>query len=216
MVENQLALQQAVEPSELAQLEAQWGAVVKRHCRLEVDDPFLTGDHQMLVSDGRRAEICYVMHRGNPADGLLLHIKTIYPAGAYRLPTGGIQQGEAVHMTLAREITEETGLVVGSRAHEVKVRRFLGLLSYQLAHRALAASFEFATYFFLVEMPVDGVLAPQDATEMIAGWRWCPAAELTRVAGLLDGIGVQDPVWADWGRYRALGHWFVADLLAGS
>ena len=86
----------AVDPAELNDLQAQWGALPLVHQHLQVDDPFLTGEDQELFHDSRRAEICYIMHRGNMADGLLLHIKTFYPSGAFRLPTGGIQPGEAV------------------------------------------------------------------------------------------------------------------------
>src|SRR5438034_224778 len=140
----------AVEPEELALLAEQWGPVAQRHCRLEVDDPFLTGNHQLLTSDQRRAEICYIMHRGDPAQGLLLHIKTFYPAGAFRLPTGGIHERERVTETLAREITEETGLVVGAGADQVQVQRFLGLVAYELIHHSLGRTDHFATYHFLV------------------------------------------------------------------
>jgi 8-oxo-dGTP pyrophosphatase MutT (NUDIX family) len=208
------ALHAAVDEAELAQLEQRWGHVSRLHYRQEVDDPFLTGDHQQLVSDGRRAEICYIMHRGVPADGLLLHIKTFYPSGAYRLPTGGIHCGERVWETLAREIREETGLFVGEEADQVRVQRFLGVVSYELAHRRLGASYSFATYHFLVQMPYNAELHPQDASEQIGGWRWSPLAELPQVSDVLANVGAQSSVWADWGRFRALSHHFVADALA--
>ena len=134
-----MQLIQSVEPVELAQIERDWGQAPQQHHRLQVDHPFLTGDHQTLVSDRRRAEICYIMHRGRAQDGLLLHIKTFYPVGAFRLPTGGIHQGQGVVETLAREINEETGLTVGERADQVQVQRYLGLLSYEFHHAGLAA-----------------------------------------------------------------------------
>jgi 8-oxo-dGTP pyrophosphatase MutT (NUDIX family) len=209
-----LQLQNAIDEDELAALEAQWGVLPRRHTVLEVDDPFLTGEHQMLVKDGRRAEICYIMHQGRPADGLLLHIKTVYPAGAYRLPTGGIHKGEAVMETLAREITEETGLHVGEGPEQVRVQRLLGVVGYDLVHRRLGQRFGFATYHFLVQMPAGAVLQPQDPDEMIGGWRWSPLAELPAVALALDQVGLNTPRWADWGRYRTISHRFVAGQLA--
>lgn len=202
-------LLRAIEVGELAELEAEWGAVPRVHHALDVDHPFLTGDHQRLVSDGRRAEICYIMHRGAPADGVLLHIKTIYPDGAYRLPTGGIHQGERVYDTLVREIFEETGLQVGTGPTDVRVERFLGVAGYQFQHPQLGRR-EFATYHFVVRMPDDAVLAPQDPAEMIGGWQWQPAAALGSTASTLEGIGAVAPVWRDWGRYRALSHRFVS------
>lgn len=213
MAKHTFALTDAVDEEEWAALQKQWPKASRRHARLVVDHPFLTGEHQMLVSDGRRAEICYIGYIGRPQTGLLLHIKSIYPEGAYRLPTGGIRQGEAVLDTLAREIAEETGLEVGSAAHQVQVRDLLGVLSYEFAHRGLDASFAFATYHFLVELPPDAALNPHDASERIAGWQWRTPAELDAVADALEGVGTLAPQWADWGRYRALSHRFAAQSL---
>ena len=124
-----MELQGALDAEELATLLLRWDAPPLRQVALTVDDPFLTGNHQLLTSAGRRAEICYVMHQGDPARGLLLHIKTYYPEGAYRLPTGGIMQGEGVVDTLGREIYEETGLILGNGRNEVRLERLLGVLA---------------------------------------------------------------------------------------
>lgn len=203
----------AVERSELAQLKARWGQFVVQYHRLEVGDPFLTGDGQLLVSDGRRAEICYVMHQGDPAAGLLLHIKSIYPAGAYRLPTGGIHQGQSVMATLAREIEEETGLTVGEGSGQVQVQRLLGVLSYELVHQDLQQTFPFATYAFLVQMPAGATPNPLDPDERIIDWQWRPPSALHHIADALAQVGTHAPHWADWGRYRALIHRFVGEIL---
>lgn len=202
----------SVDPEELAALRARWGNVPLEEAALQVAHPFLTGDHQMLVSAGRRAEICYVMHRGDPAEGVLLHIKTFYPPGAFRLPTGGIHTGEAVAETLAREIFEETGLTVGDGTDRVQVQRFLGILAYTLSHPELGAA-PFATYHFLVRMPDGATLAPQDPEESIGGWEWRPASQLGAIADRLEKVGQESAAWADWGRFRALSHRFVARQL---
>ena len=152
-----------------------------------MDAPFLTGKNQMLTNRGRRAEICYVMHQGSPANGLLLHIKTFYPDGAYRLPTGGIQTGELVEDTLVREIYEETGLTVGAGANQAKVERLLGVLAYDLFHKQLGPV-EFATYHFLVRMPEGAELQPQDEEESIGGWQWVPPQQLPDVAAVLANV----------------------------
>lgn len=205
-------LTEAVAAEELAELRRRWPNARVAHQRIEVGDPFLTGVHQELLSDGRRAEVCYLMHRGRPQEGLLLHTKTIYPTGAYRLPTGGIQPGEAALATLAREIAEETGLELGDGPGQVQLQGFGGVLSYELAHRGLGKVFAFATYHFLVEMPAGGVIVTQDEEEYIGGWEWQPAGRMAEVAAELDAIGEQTPAWADWGRFRALSHRFVATL----
>ena len=207
---------QSVEPEEWTALTEMWGPTPRQELTLAVDHPFLTGDHQLLASNGRRAEICYVMHRGDPAAGVLLHRKRFYPTEAYRLPTGGIHEGESVMETLAREIQEETGLTVGDRADQVQVQRFLGLLAYAMPHRSAGRTFTFATYHFLVKMPAGGVLDPQDPEEQIAGWAWRPAAALDATADILEHIGDAGSAWetwADWGRFRALSHRFTARAL---
>lgn len=206
-------LHKAVEPDELALLRARWQSAHAAQTTLAVDEPFLTGNHQLLAANGRRAEICYVMHRNDPAEGVLLHIKTFYPDGAYRLPTGGIHIGEAVTETLAREIFEETGLTVGDADGTVRVEQFLGVLAYDLRHQALGAV-PFATYHFLVRMPPDALLSPQDPDESIGGWQWRPARELFAVADMLDSVHQHWTQWADWGHFRALSHRFVAERLA--
>ncbi len=193
----------AVDAAEMADLHAQWGDFPVEHVTLEVADPFLTGKNQLLASRGRRAEVCYVMRRGNDRD-VLLHIKRFYPPQGYRLPTGGIQQGEAVMATLAREIWEETGQQVGDGvavAHAV-VERCLGVVVYTLRHATLG-DVPFATYCFGTRMAAEAELAPQDADEQIAGWRWLPPAQLDAQAETLEGVASTHPIWADWGRFRA-------------
>ncbi len=209
----------ALDATELATLHAQWGIAPQIDHALDVDHPFLTGDHQLITSDRRRAEICYVMHGGNPAQGVLLHRKVYYPAGGYRLPTGGIHHGATVMETLVREIYEETGFTVGRNpAQEVIVQRYLGVATYAFHHRTLGATHEFATYHFLVQKPSHLPLDPQDETEQIADWRWLPAAQLGDVAETLRGMGgdadSNDARWSHWGQWRALSHNFVADALA--
>jgi 8-oxo-dGTP pyrophosphatase MutT (NUDIX family) len=209
----QPAYQTAIDEVELSALEAQWGTLPLLRHHLTVDHPFLTGENQRIASDGRRAEICYIMHRGDPAEGVLLHIKTFYPQGAYRLPTGGIHQGEQVMETLGREIEEETGLTVGAGPDQVQVQRCLGVVGYEMAHRTLGQSFSFATYHFLVQMPHDAVITPQDPEEHIGGWEWRRTDELGDVADYLEQVGRTTPTWGDWGRFRALSHRFAAEQL---
>jgi 8-oxo-dGTP pyrophosphatase MutT (NUDIX family) len=209
---TQPLLDRNLDPLELVELAQQLGMPPLRQVALTVDDPFLTGENQLLTKNGRRAEICYVMHRGDPAAGVLLHIKTFYPAGAYRLPTGGIQVGERVLHALAREVWEETGLQLGLEPGQVQLNRLLGILVYDLLHRQLGPV-EFATYFFLVQMPPAAELHPLDADEHIGGWDWCSPSDLGHAAEVLDSVYLRSSTWADWGHFRAAGHRFVAELL---
>lgn len=206
--------QNALDTIEFDSLCGEWGTFPLQEAPLLVDAPFLTGKNQRIASDGRRAEICYVMHRGDVADGLLFHIKTFYPTGAYRLPTGGIHQGEKVMETLVREIAEETSLRVGPGSDQVQVQSCLGVLHYSMQHRTLGQTIPFATYHFLVQMPKDATVVTLDPEEHIGGWEWRKAEDLGKTADYLEHVGDSNAVWGDWGRFRALSHRFVATRLA--
>jgi 8-oxo-dGTP pyrophosphatase MutT (NUDIX family) len=130
------------------------------------------------------------------------------------LPTGGVVVGERVQHALAREIWEETGLTAGDAPGQVRLDRFLGVLGYDLLHRQLGPV-EFATYFFLVQMPQNAALEPQDADEHIGGWEWTTPEGLWRTADVLDRVHERSAIWADWGHFRAAGHRFVGGLLTG-
>jgi ADP-ribose pyrophosphatase YjhB (NUDIX family) len=155
----------------------------------------------------RFGEVCMVVRRPNRK--ILLAIKTFYPRGAYRLPTGGIDHGERIFDSLARETAEETGL-------ETVVRRFLA----QIAYRSSSARTEppiFHTFAFLLE-ETGGTLAPHDEDEEIEAYREIDPTELRRVADNLDGLASapSDRIrgdWAAWGKFRAVVHRAVADAL---
>jgi 8-oxo-dGTP pyrophosphatase MutT (NUDIX family) len=209
-------LTDAVEIEELEGLQQRWGPFAVQTAALVVADPFLSDKDQRIATSSRRAEICYIMQRGDSRGDILLHIKTFYPQGAFRLPTGGIQPGEPVEETLAREIDEETGLTVGDHPGQVRVEACLGVLHYNFEHARLGLK-EFATYHFLVRMPEDGVIAPRDEGEQIGGWRWVAPGSLGAVADTLDAVRLRGDadatLWGDWGRFRAASHRFVAKAL---
>lgn len=201
----------SVEAHELAALRARFGPAPHRHTNLTVDSPFLDGEGQLLTSRGRRAEICYILHRGNPREAVLLHRKTYYPQGAWRLPTGGIQQGESVLDTLAREIEEETSFQIEKGPNPVRIEAFLGVVSYDLFHRSQQRTHTFATWHFLVSAPPHAEPVALDPEEDLDGWDWRPVTEMGAVADELERITTPDPQWHHWGRYRALSHRFVQE-----
>ena len=186
---------------ELASLARRFGE--PRLIDTVIDDRF----REPIWKRDRYGEVCMVIRR--PSGKLLVSIKTFYPRGAYRLPTGGIRHGEGVLASLARETIEETGL-------ETEVRRFLA----RIAYRPLAAPDGppvFHTFAFLLD-EVGGSLGTLDASERIEDWREVEPAELPALAERLDRIesaGSEDigGDWAAWGRFRAVVHRAVAAAL---
>jgi 8-oxo-dGTP pyrophosphatase MutT (NUDIX family) len=163
------------------------------------DDPIRRRD--------RYGEVLMAVRR--PNGKLLVAIKTFYPRGAYRLPTGGIHHGESIHDALLRETKEETGL-------ETLVRRFLATIAYRGRSTSGAAPL-FHTFAFLLD-ELSGTLGALDTEEQIEDWREMTPAELRTQASFLDGLATEGTKsiggsWGDWGRFRAIAHRAVADSL---
>jgi len=134
---------------------------------------------------------------------VLASAKTFYPAGVYRLPTGGVKPGEAVEEALWRELQEETGLHATS-AH------FAALLDYRLESRGITV--RFASYLFVVNAPV-GCPRCSDPDEEICDYREVTASDLRVLAEELGHLG---PGWQSWGVWRAVPHSIAADILEES
>jgi len=163
------------------------------------DDPIRKPD--------RYGEVCMVVRR--PKGTLLLSIKTFYPRGAYRLPTGGIHRGEPILDALLRETNEETGL-------QTDVRRFLARIAYHSVDAPTGVPI-FHTFAFLLD-ETGGTLGALDTTEQIEDWREIEVAELPRVASFLDDLRAPGAVdiggdWRAWGKFRAVVHRAVAEAL---
>src|SRR5215212_8462140 len=101
---------------EIADLSARYGS--PRRVAAELDG----WQFSPLTMDDRYGEVCMVVRR--PNGKLITAKKTFYPAGAFRLLTGGVSHGELIAAALLREVAEETGL-------DVVVRRFLAVIEYQ-------------------------------------------------------------------------------------
>lgn len=203
----------SVEAHELDALRRRFGPAPHERATLTVDSPFLDGEHQLLTTRGRRAEICYILHRGDPREAVLLHRKFYYPPQLMRLPTGGIQQGESVLDTLAREIEEETSFQIEKGPNPVRIEAFLGVLSYEMFHRREQRTHTFATWHFLVSAPATAEPVVLDPEEDLEAWDWRSIASMGQVADELERITANDSLWHHWGRYRALSHRFVKEVI---
>lgn len=186
---------------ELAELAKRYGE--PRRVDASIDDGF---DDPIRRRD-RYGEVLMAVRR--PSGKLLVAIKTFYPRGAYRLPTGGIHHGERILDALLRETHEETGL-------DTIVRRFLATISYRGRSTPEAPPL-FHTFAFLLD-ELGGTLGALDTGERIEAWREMSPADLRDQAGVLEGIDTEGTAgiggsWADWGRFRAVAHRAVADAL---
>jgi 8-oxo-dGTP pyrophosphatase MutT (NUDIX family) len=184
---------------EIDTLAARFGAPITREVSLDdiAFDP--------VGNPSRFAEVCMVVRR--PTGNVLLSIKTFYPRGAYRLPTGGIDRDEPVLDAVVRETLEETGL-------SLDVRRFLAALTYRDGPSGPPV---FHTFAFLLDDPSGAPVTPLDEHEQIESYIEVPVSGLPAVADRLDHIppdgapGIAN--WDAWGRFRAHIHRAVFEAL---
>jgi len=167
---------------------------------LVIDTPIPDYFDDPIRKPDRYGEVCMVVRR--PNGSLLLSIKTFYPRGAYRLPTGGIHRGEPVFDALVRETHEETGL-------RTEVRRFLAQIAYRGTEAPDAAPL-FHTFAFLLD-EISGTLGAIDTSEQIEDWRETAVEGLPRVADFLDDLKTAGTFdiggdWRAWGKFRAVVH----------
>src|SRR3954447_11197826 len=85
-------------------------ALRKRYGKVPLIQPALTSMDFPPLRSGRRSEVAMAIRR--PSGGILLQTKAFYPPATFRLPTGGIKDGEDVEHALLREVHEESTLAV--------------------------------------------------------------------------------------------------------
>jgi 8-oxo-dGTP pyrophosphatase MutT (NUDIX family) len=146
----------------------------------------------------RRGEIVLVVPR---APGyVLLHTKSHYPENVYRLPTGGIHQGEAADDAARRESDEEIGF------HPASLRLW-GVLEnvfFVQGKELVYPSFVFETE------PFTAAPNPTDPEEAISGFMDADVMELQATAHYLASLPGQ---WREWGLFRAAAHrWLAARM----
>lgn len=188
--------------TELEQLAHDYGQPLVRIVDLDVKhlfDPLSRGYDRI-------GEVCMVVRR--PNGHLLTMKKTFYPRDGYRLLTGGIHHGEPILDALLRETHEETGL-------EVTVERFLAAVAYRVP--AINDTPIFYTFAFLLD-EIGGTLGSLDEEERVEAFREIEPGELNMVAARLGSIPSQndseiDGNWRDWGKFRAIIHRLVWEVL---
>ncbi len=155
---------------------------------------------EQVRSKRKRGEVTLVIWLGGK---LLLHTKDFYPVGTYRLLSGGIEWAESADAAAVRETGEETGL-------RGSVRRFLGLVRYELVRRDTGVVLPYPSY--LLEMEIgDGEPAPPGDEERITAFRSIAPEALAEIA---DSLRALTGKWADWGEFRAVTHSLLHELLS--
>lgn len=141
----------------------------------------------------RRGEVVFGMLRGGPRGPVIVTRMADYPPGVLRVPSGGIDHGEAVIDALYREVAEELGLDFTILAYAGKV---------EFVFAAGGESICFPSYcFLLAEAGTEpGVPLAAAVDDEIESWQGASPAELDECVRRLDAL---DGHWADWGEYRA-------------
>jgi ADP-ribose pyrophosphatase YjhB (NUDIX family) len=160
-----------------------------------VDAKLVDGEFAPVRGGGRRSEVAMAIRR--PSGGILLQTKAFYPAGCFRLPTGGIKDGEDVEHALLREVHEESNL-------DVEIERLVAVIDHSVAD----GKAPFRSYMFLLR-ETGGTLKVNDPEGKISGWDERDAAGLQRAARELREL---DGTWRRWGRFRAV----ALDVLVGA
>ena len=187
-----------VSEREVEDLAALHGQPVRRHFNLDLDD-YLVETRSRRRAD-RRAEVLFAVTR--PSGRVLIHTKSRYPQGLYRLFTGGINPDESVGAALYREVDEEIGL-------DCRVERFLAVCTYAFLHPDPARQYQFASYVFHLVLDNEDAPCPRDLTE-IAQIGEISLEGLPAIASHLRSLQGSRAAWGIW---RAIGHDIVYEQL---
>ena len=186
----------------LAQAIARYGAPVERSLVYQVSEE--TFCYWERTRQKRVAEVVLLLRCSKGR--YLVHTKSFYPQGSYRLLSGGIKMGEELLAAVRREALEETGM-------EVRIERFLGILCYRFVWGG--RSVPFTSYLFGVAGDCEAVGSldlsrPQASEENISAYRQVSLEELGDIANALEAL---PPDWIEWGRFRAAAHRLAIELL---
>ncbi|MGB8648255.1 MAG: NUDIX hydrolase [Anaerolineae bacterium] len=149
----------------------------------------------------RRGEVILVVPR--PNGRVLLHTKSTYPSGIYRLPGGGVNPGEPALDAAQREALEETGF-------DAPMTRLLGVVENEILVQGNRLSYP--SYVFLTG-PTTALPHVLDLEEDIADFREVPVDDLSLIAAQLEAM---PPDWQPWGQFRATPHVLARQALVAN
>lgn len=151
-----------------------------------------------FVRHGRRGEVVFCVIR--PNGKVIMTRRDDYPAGIYRIPTGGIGYGEDVADAVFREVREELGL-------EVRIRAFAGVVRIRFEYRN--ENIMFYSYIFILD-ETGGRLMADASDDEISEIREVDLEEFGQLVRALGNIGGK---WQDWGKFRYVTSNAVLDYL---
>jgi len=174
-------------------------------CRVYGDAPLVRHRLDPSVSDfafwagrmdDRRGEVVFGLPMHDPKRGrvLVLTRQASYPPQVWRVPSGGIEHGEAASDAVLRESREELGL-------GVMITDYAGCILFEFA--VGGAPIIFPSFCFLVQpipaaettLPCAGVTDGE-----INAWQAAATEDLPVV---LERLSQLAQPWKDWGHYRA-------------
>jgi 8-oxo-dGTP diphosphatase len=194
---NDPLFNELVDRAELTELHQEYGHLPVHMATVHVSHGlFQFFRNSVKVKRNRRGEVVLMLE--NPDHKILVHTKGHYPAGVYRLPTGGIKYHETVFNGFYREIDEETGLLAD-------FVQFIGIIAY-VFHWGIH-TLPFISYIFKVKVE-DNQPQVKDTGENITDFQWIPIADLGTIAHELESI---QGSWGEWGAMRAIAHRVIFD-----
>ena len=171
------------------------------HCALNFGKSQFQRWQQKINTKGLRGEIAVAVT--DPDQQILLHTKSFYPKGAFRIPTGGIHPNEPADKALPRELYEETGFKMLRHSAPAVVL-------YEFHHDQACLSF--LTFLYHV-IPDQTEPVIHDTSEEITEFMWKPLSFLDSVVGTLNSLPIAG--WRDWGRMRSVCHLILLELASG-
>lgn len=139
------------------------------------------------VESDRRGEVVFCVIR--PNNKIVSITCKEYPAGVFRIPTGGIGHEENIIDAVYRETKEELGL-------DVEIEKFIGVLKIMFEHNA--KSVNFYSYLFILREK-GGRLLLDAIDDEVSEVKEVDLEELKVIVENLNNIKGK---WVDWGKFR--------------
>ena len=179
--------------NEIIELVETYGPTDYYHAELNIGDEYFRSlQYVRKFKRNRRGEVVLAIR--NRQGRVLLHTKPFYPPEIYRLPTGGIQEGEAVIACVQREIKEETSF-------SPRFMHLAAIILYTIKNKRTRLPLN--SYLFEIEPDGEHPVVQDDA-ESISGFEWAPFGYLPRIIAQLEALSPER--WHDWGSFRSIAH----------